>query len=127
MFKLPIDEDYYKPALVKSGYNNNYIQYESNGDKILTVKEYLSLIESSLADMINNYKSKGEWKIQLTAEINFTSLKPDSNEKRIMYTKSDNVEIRIADDTNDVIKELVKSFLQRYQESLQEKNEGIRL
>ena len=127
MFKLPIDEDYYKPALVKSGYNNNYIQYESNGDKILTVKEYLSLIESSLADMINNYKSKGEWKIQLTTEINFTSLKPDSNEKRIMYTKSDNVEIRIADDTNDVIKELVKSFLQRYQKSLQEKNEGIRL
>ena len=124
MFKLPIDEDYYKPALVKSGYNNNYIQYESNGDKILTVKEYLSLIESSLADMINNYKSKGEWKIQLTAEINFTSLKPDSNEKRIMYTKSDNVEIRIADDTNDVIKELVKSFLQRYQESLQEKMRG---
>ena len=81
MFDLPIDEDYYKPTLVKTGYSNNYIQYESNGDKILTVKEYLSLIESYLANMMNNYKSKGEWKIQLTAEINFTSLKPDSNEK----------------------------------------------
>ena len=41
-----------------------------------------------------------------------------------MYTKSDNVEIRIGDDTNDVIKELFKSFLQRYQESLQEKVRG---
>ena len=40
--------------------------------------------------MINDYKSKGEWKIQLTAEINFTSLKPDSDETRIMHTKSDN-------------------------------------
>ena len=54
MFKLSIDEDYYKPTFVKSGYNNNYIQYESKGDKILTVKEYLSLIEPYLADMIND-------------------------------------------------------------------------
>ena len=34
LFKLSIDKDYYKPILVKSGYNNNYIQYESKGDKI---------------------------------------------------------------------------------------------
>ena len=73
LFKLPIDEDYFKPTLVKSSYNNNYIRYESKGDKILTVKEYLGLIESYLADMINDYKSKGEWKIHLAAEINFTS------------------------------------------------------
>ena len=125
MFKLPIGEDYYKPTLVKSSYNNNYIQYESKGDKILTVKEYLGLIESYLPDMISDYKSKGEGKIQLTAEINFTSLKPDSDETCIMHTKSDNEEIMIASDTNEVIKELFKSFLQRYQEGLQ-KNEKFR-
>ena len=125
LFKLPIDEDYYKPTLVKSSYNNNnYIQYESKGDKILTVKEYLGLIESYLGDMINDYKSKGEWKIQLTAEINFTSLKPDSDETHIMHTKSDNKKIMIGSDTNEVIKELTKSFLQRYQEGLQEKMRG---
>ena len=124
MFKSSIDEDYYKPTLVKSGYNSNYIQYESKGDKILTVKEYLGLIEQYLANMINDYKSKGEWKIQLTAEINFTSLKPDSDETRIMHTKNDNTEIMIGSDTNEVIKELFKSFLQRYQESLQEKMRG---
>ena len=111
LFKLPIDEDYYKPTLVKSGYNNNYIQYKSKGDKILTVKKYLGLIKSYLAGMVNDYKSKGEWKIQLTAEINFTSLKPDSDETRIMHTKSDNKEIMIGSDTNEVIKELFKSFL----------------
>ena len=124
MFILSIDKDYYKPKFVKSGYNNNYIRYESKRNKILTVKEYLSLIEPYLADMINDYKSKGEWKIQLTAEINFTSLKPDSNDTRIMHTKSDNKEIMIGSDTNDVIKELFKSFLQRYQEGLQEKMKG---
>ena len=74
--------------------------------------------------MMNDYKSKGEWKIQLTGEINFTSLKPDSDETRIMHTKSNNPEIVIGSDTNEVIKELFKSFLQRYQKGLQEKMRG---
>ena len=74
--------------------------------------------------MIKDYKSKGEWKIQLTAEISFTSLKRDSDKTRIMHTKSDNTEIMIGSDTNEVIKELFESFLQRYQEGLQEKMRG---
>ena len=41
-----------------------------------------------------------------------------------MHTKSDNEEIMVGSDTNDVIKELFKSFLQRYQEGLQENMEG---
>ena len=124
MFKSIIYEDYYKPTLVKSGYNSNYIQHESKGDKILAVKEYLGLTKPYLASMINDDKSKGEWKIQLTAEINFTSLKPGSDETRIMHTKSDNTESMIGSDTNDVIKGLFKSFLHRYQEGLQEKIRG---
>ena len=97
LFKLSIDKDYYKSKLVKSGYNNNYIRYESKEDKILTVKEYLALIEQYLRELINYYKNKGEWKIQLTAEINFISLKTGSDETRVM---------------------------QRYQEGLQEKMKG---
>ena len=31
LFKLLIDKDHYKPVLVKSGYNNNYVQYKSKG------------------------------------------------------------------------------------------------
>ena len=38
-----------------------------------------------------------------------------------MHIKSDNEEIMVGSDTDDVIKEFFKSFLQRYQESLQEK------
>ena len=60
-------------------------------------------------------------------DINFISLKPDSNETRIMHTKSYNEEIMVVSDTSGVIKELFKLFLQRYQESLQEKNERFRL
>ena len=83
LFKLSVDKDYYKPILVKSGYNNNYIQYESKRDKILTLKEYLALIEQFLRKLINYYKNKGEWKLQLIAEISFVSLKPGSDETRV--------------------------------------------
>ena len=115
MLRLSISEDYCKPKLVKTGYSGNYTKYEIKGDKTLTVEEYLSLIEPYLAGMINDYKSKGEWKVQLTTEINFISLKPGSDEIRVMHTKSDNAEIKIADDTSDVFKELFKSLLQRYE------------
>ena len=80
------------------------------------------MIESYLVDMIHDHKNKGEWKIQLTAEINFISSIPDSDETRIMHTKSDNLEI--SSDTDEVIEDLFKSLLQRYQEGLEEKMKG---
>ena len=45
LFKVSIDNDHNKPVLVKSGYNNIYVQYKSKGDRILSIQEYLSLIE----------------------------------------------------------------------------------
>ena len=124
LFKLSIDKDHYKPIVVKSGYNNNYVQYESRGDKILSIQEYLALIEKHLRKLINQYKKEGEWKIQLTAEINFISLKPGSDETRIMYTRSDSEEFMNGDDTDEIIKGLFESFLQKYEENLQEKMRG---
>ena len=124
MFKLSIDKDYYKPILVKSGYNNNYTQYESKGDKTLTLIEYLVLIEQYLRKLINYYKNKGEWKVQLTAEISFISLKPGSDETRVMHTRSDNEEFMNGSDTDEIIKGLFESFLQKHEENLQEKMRG---
>ena len=110
LFKLPIDENYYKPIFVKSGYNKNYDQYESKGDRILTMQEYLALIEKYLRELINHYKNKGQWKIQLTAEINFISLKPGSDETCVMYTQSFNEEIMKGSDTDEIIELLFESF-----------------
>ena len=124
LFKLSIDKDYYKPILVKSGYNGNYVQYETKGDKILTLKEYLALIEKYLRKLINYYKNKGEWKFQLIAEISFISLKPGSDETRIMLTRSDNEEFINGSDTDEIIKGLFESFLQKYEENLQNKMRG---
>ena len=124
MFKLSIDKDYYKPILVKSRYNNNYIQYESKGDKISTVKEYLALIEKYLRKLINYYKNKGEWKVQLIAEISFISLKPGSDETCIMHTRSDNEEFTNGSHTDEIIEGFFESLLQKYEENLQEKMKG---
>ena len=81
------------------------------------------MIKPYLSDIINNNKTPknlrvhsrnevidyetqyGEWKIQLTTLINFSSSK-DSDETRNMHTKSDNIEIIMGSETNDIIEEL---------------------
>ena len=73
---------------------------------------------------MNKYKNEGEWKVQLSAEINFILLKPGSDETRVMYTRSDNEEFMSGDDTNEIIKLFFESFLQRFEENLQNKMSG---
>ena len=41
-----------------------------------------------------------------------------------MHTKSNNVEIRMGSETDEIIEELFKSFLQKYQERLEESMRG---
>ena len=82
------------------------------------------MIEPYLRELINDHKSKGEWKIQLTAQINFISSRLGSDETRVMHTRSVNEEFTNAGDTDEIIKELFKSLLQRYQENLQEEMRG---
>ena len=55
--------------------------------------------------------------------INFISSK-DSDETRTMHTKSNNVEIIIGSNTDEIIKDLFESFLQKYQEGLEESMRG---
>ena len=62
--------------------------------------------------------------MQLTIEVNFISLKAGSNETRIMYTRSDNIEIMFGDDNDDIIEQLFESLLQKYEENLQNKMRG---
>ena len=51
--------------------------------------------------------------------INFISSK-DSDETQTMHTKSNNVEIINGSETNEFIEDLFESFLQKYQERLEE-------
>ena len=59
------EEDYYKLVKVGSFWSNNYIEYESNGNrnKILLVEEYLYRIRLYSKDIINHLKKSNTWKI----------------------------------------------------------------
>ena len=142
LFDLSMNEDYYKPTIAKGAFNSNYIQYESKGDKgkNLSIKEYLNMIKPYLSDIINDHKTRSlvryhsgnktwveetssKWKIQLTMAINFISSKV-SDETQTMHTKSDNVEIMMGSETDKIIEDFFESFLQKYQEGLEESMRG---
>ena len=57
--------DFYFSVRVSNFWNNNYIEYESNGGKKKTqsVEEYLNKISPYLKDIINNLKKSDTWKI----------------------------------------------------------------
>ena len=128
--------------IVRGTFNDNYIPYESKGDKgkNLSIKKYLNSIKPSLSDLINNHKThslvryhsgnkswleetSSEWKIQLTMAIDLTSSK-DSDGTRTMHTKINNAEIMIGSETNEIIEDLFESFLQKYQERLEKSMSG---
>ena len=121
------EKDYYKPVKTKAAFNDNYVEYERSGDKDknLSLEEYLDMIRPYLQDLINNHKATiklkdrsvkiinddtyGEWKIQLTIQINFIS-SLDPKEIRTMDSMSANVVILMGSERNDIISELFESF-----------------
>ena len=120
MFYESSKEGHYKPILVKSSFKGNYKYYESRGDKEkrLSVRQYLNKIVPHLYDLINNLRiPRRVWKIQISMRINFISSK-DTAETRIIYVWSDNVSIIWGSDTDDIIRELFRSFLHNYQKKL---------
>ena len=71
-----------------------------------------------LSDLINDHKTNennsNEWKIQINMHVNFVSSN-DTGETRTIFVWSDNEEIRSGNETDDIIKRLLKSFLTNYQ------------
>ena len=99
--------------------------YESKGDKDnkLSLCEYFDIIRPYLKDMIDNYKARGEWKIQLSMRIIFVSFK-HANETCEIHTKNDNITIMSGIETDNAINERFNTFRRRYQEGLERKMKG---
>ena len=57
-------------------------------------------------------------KSQLKISFNFFSSK-DTNEEQVMHSKSDNIEVMIYDNTNEVIEKNFELLLSRYQIGLE--------
>ena len=120
LFDADNNEDYYKPILVKSSFNESYKYYKSRGDKDkkLSIEQYPDMIKPYLSDLINENKaietSSNEWKIQIIMQINFASSN-DTGKIRTVFVWSDYEEIRLGNETDDIIKRLINSFLTNYQ------------
>ena len=79
-----------------------------------SVEEYLNQIRPYFKDIINNFKKSDMWKIQITIVINFIS-SMDNDEKHVMHSKSDGIEIMMNDEADEFIKKIFDSLKNRYQ------------
>ena len=87
--------------------------------KIKTYQLNNILINQTIPEKIlNNLKKSDTQKIQLTKTINFVSHRKIDKEC-VIDSKSDIIEIMINDKTEEVVEELVKSLLSRYQIELE--------
>ena len=61
-FLFDPDKDPYEPKKTVSVFDNNYIQYESMGDKDkdLSIKEYIDVVGPYLSHIINGHKTQGD-------------------------------------------------------------------
>ena len=86
---------------------------------VIEIKRYqLKNILIKFLKDINNLKKSDTWKIQLTIANNFIS-SIDNDEECVIHSKSDNIEIMINDEADEVIKELFDSLKNRYQNNLE--------
>ena len=120
MFDNIDDDDYYKPILVKSSFDENYKYYKSRGDKDkkLSIEQYLGMIKPYLSDLMNenkaNENSFNEWKIKIIMRVNFVSSN-DTGKIRTIFVLSDNGETRLGNEMDDIVKRLINSSLNNYQ------------
>ena len=72
-----------------------------------------------LSDLINDHKTNennsNEWEIQINMTVNFISSN-DTGETRTIFVWIYNEEIRLGNETDCIIKRLINSLLNNYQE-----------
>ena len=108
-----------------NSWSNNYIEYESSGDrnKNLSVKECLDKIKPYLRDIMINLQKYDTWRIQLTIAANSISSK-DVDEERVMHSNSGDIEFMSYDNANEVVNQLFELLLSRYQIGLEKSMRG---
>ena len=65
------------------------------------------------------------WIDQLTIANNFISSIDKNDEEHLMHSKSDNIEIMINDEADEVIKKLFDSLKNRYQNNLESMKDSV--
>ena len=106
--------------------NRNYKHCKSwnDKDKKLSVEQYLDIIKPYLSDLINENKARksnsNKQKIQINVHVNFLSSN-DNGENRTIFVWSDKEEIRLGNETDDIIKRLINSFLTKRRDNIEKR------
>ena len=87
--------------------------------KVTVIKIKYYQLKNILKGFIINLKKSGTWKIQLTITINLFSFEDDNDEGRVMHSEIVNIEIKISDEADEVIKKLFDSLKNRYENNLE--------
>ena len=119
-FEQQQEEVYYERIRVSNFWNNNYIEYKSNGGKNrnLLLDKCPDKMKPYLRNIIINIQNFDAWKSQLTIAINFLSSK-GAEEERGMHSVSDNIKFTPYGDAKEVADELFESLCSKYQVNLE--------
>ena len=86
--------------------------------KIYQSKNTSIKLSHTYKDIMKVFQKPDTWKIQLKRTISFVSSQ-NFDEECVMYSKSDNTEVKLYDKANEVIEERFESLLSRYQIELE--------
>ena len=103
-------DDYYKPILVQGLFNDNYQRYNCREDitREMSIDTYMDKVIPFIRILINEKKTT-EQKLQLDIGINLVHI---IDNKRIrFYTKSENIKCLPSSNTEDILNELLASFI----------------
>ena len=81
---------------VNNFWNNNYIEYKSNGDKNIKIETYH---QTNILTELIDLRNSDTWKIQLTTSFDFTSSR-DVDEECVMLSNNSNIEFTLYDNGN---------------------------
>ena len=103
--------------LAKESFDGNYQMYTCRGDKERTmyITEYLEKVKPYLIALIDEKKTPSH-KLQIVIAINLIHL--TKSDRIIFYVKSKNIECHLSDNSEDILNQLIDSFLEYFHDKL---------
>ena len=111
-------DNYYAPILTSSLFDKGYQRYHSRGDKKrnVSVKSYINKMFPYLRVLIDKNKEY-EQKVQI--DIGFNMIHISNNRRITHFSRSDNEICRPFSNTNKLLRQLLTSLYERYQNDLE--------
>lgn len=103
----------YKPKMFRDIFEGRYVEYKSEKDKKSSMKEHLEN-RPHLHDMINELKNV----------VNGNYMSSKDNQKRKMHSMSGGSIVMIANDTDEIMRQLLAFLLHKYQIGLEQSMRG---